>query len=151
MTRGPEVCSVRQSANEAARIMWERDCGSVPVVDDSGGVVGMVTDRDICMAAYFRGAPLSAIALSDIMARQVYTCRAEADLAVAERLMRERQVRRLPVVAGDGSLVGMLSSGDVSQGVTRKSGQRPSDGEGLELIQTVAAVSEPRLRSMSAG
>ena len=66
MTTSPGTCSVSDMANEAARIMWDRDCGSVPVIDAAGHVVGIVTDRDICMAAYFQGRPLSAIPLANV-------------------------------------------------------------------------------------
>ena len=58
MTDSPSSCSPNDSANEAARVMWDCDCGVVPVVDDSGHVAGIVTDRDICMAAFKQGKPL---------------------------------------------------------------------------------------------
>lgn len=127
MTRSPKACAAGDSANDAARIMWEQDCGSVPVVDHAGCVVGMVTDRDICMAAYFQGAPLSSIPLSNIMSRDVCTCEAGTELNEAERMMQDWRVRRLPVVDEGGSLVGMLSLGDVAQGV--RPVRRPSPAQ----------------------
>lgn len=144
MTETPSVCNVADSANEAARIMWERDCGAVPVVDGSGHVVGIVTDRDICMAAYFRGVALSAIPIVEVMAREVCTCQAEDDLGRAEHLMQQHQIRRLPVLANGGTLVGMLSLSDVAQAVRRNGGPRQKTHDGDELLQTVTAVSEPR-------
>jgi CBS domain-containing protein len=142
MTQKPATCSRDSSCAEAARIMWDCDCGSVPVVDDAGRAVGIVTDRDICMAALFQGAPLSLISIADVMSGNLYTCRAEHDVREAERLMQQRQVRRLPVIDDAGMLVGILSLGDVAQGVGRdgKAG-RP---EGAELLTTIAAISEPR-------
>ena len=58
MTRDVRACSVHDSLNAAARVMWENDCGCVPIVDSQGRLVGIVTDRDICMATYTQGVPL---------------------------------------------------------------------------------------------
>jgi CBS domain-containing protein len=142
MTPSPRFCDVGDSANEAARVMWECDCGAVPVVQD-GRVVGIVTDRDICMAAYFQGVPLASIPLASIMTSDVCTCRPGDDLGAAERLMRDRQVNRLPVVDGE-ALVGMLALCDLTQGVRRAGALRQRSTEGQELLETVAAIREPR-------
>jgi CBS domain-containing protein len=150
MTRTPAVCSCEDSANEAARIMWERDCGAVPVIDESGRLAGIVTDRDICMAAYFQGTALSAIPLSRIMTREVCACQADDEVGTAEHMMQEHRVRRLPVVENGGTLVGILSLSDVAQGVRRTSGPRQRSGHGDDLLQTVTAVSEPRTQRHAA-
>ena len=144
MTTSPGTCSVGDMANEAARIMWDRDCGSVPVIDAAGHVVGIVTDRDICIAAYFQGRPLSAIPLNSIMTREVCTCTEREDLTEAERLMRARRVRRLPVTNDKGSISGIVSLSDLSQRVTKTGGLQQSRGDGRELLETLAVVSEPR-------
>jgi CBS domain-containing protein len=144
MTTSPRACSMHDSANTAAGIMWEQDCGAVPVLGDDGRVVGILTDRDICMAAYFRGMPLASISVADIMTSDVCTCRAEDDLSQAERLMQERQINRLPVVEDGGILVGMLSLCDVTQGLKRAGGLRQQGRAGQELLETVAAIREPR-------
>jgi CBS domain-containing protein len=57
MTRDVKTCGCADMVEHAAHIMWTRDCGCVPVVDGDGHVVGMVTDRDVCMAAYTQGRP----------------------------------------------------------------------------------------------
>jgi CBS domain-containing protein len=144
MTDRPRACSIDDSANEAARIMWEQDCGAVPVLDGEGRIAGIITDRDICMAAFFQGAPLSSIRISDIMSRDVCTCVAEDDVTSAEHRMRDRQVHRLPVVGADGGLVGMLSLTDVAQGVKRSGRLRQPGAETAEFAVTVTAISEPR-------
>jgi CBS domain-containing protein len=143
MTSSPRACSLHDSANAAAQIMWEQDCGAVPVLGDDGRVVGILTDRDVCMAAYFQGRPLSGISVASIMSTDVCTCRADDDLSQAERLMQERQVNRLPVVEDGGMLVGMLSLCDVTQGFKR-GGLRQPKRAGQELLETVAAIREPR-------
>jgi CBS domain-containing protein len=144
MTHAPGTCRVGDSANDAARIMWDRDCGSVPVTDRDGRVVGMVTDRDICMAAYFQGKPLSSIPLADIMSREVCTCKEDADVTEAERIMRIHKVRRLPVTNSAGAISGIVSIGDVAQIVSRNGAVQQSRGESRELLETLAEVSEPR-------
>jgi CBS domain-containing protein len=144
MTQSPGTCATDDTANDAARIMWDRDCGSVPVIDRAGHVVGIVTDRDICMAAYFQGRPLSAIPLTSIMTREVCTCTEQEDLAEAERLMRARRVRRLPVTNEKGSISGIVSLSDVTQRLTRTGGLQYARGDSRELLETLAVVSEPR-------
>lgn len=144
MTAHPGACNLEQSANDAAKIMWERDCGAVPVTDDAGAVRGIVTDRDVCMAAYFQGRALSDIRLADIMTAQPATCTDDIDLAAAERLMRERQIRRLPIVDRRGALVGMLSLADVVRSAKTNGSHVTRPGEISDLVQTVTAVSEPR-------
>jgi CBS domain-containing protein len=144
MTATPMSCDVDTTANDAARVMWECDCGVVPVVNREGRTVGVVTDRDICMAAYFQGRPLIEIPIADVMSRDLCAIQADADLADAERLMQQRQIRRLPVVADGGSLVGILSLSDVAQAVGRDGALRLASGEGRELLKTVTKVSERR-------
>ena len=70
MSKDVASCVPSETLNEAARIMWERDCGIVPVVEsrESGKVVGVITDRDICIAAYTRGRPLAQIPIDEAMA-----------------------------------------------------------------------------------
>jgi CBS domain-containing protein len=146
MTPAPSTCRLGDSASMAARIMWERDCGIVPIVDASDRVVGVVTDRDLCMAAYFQGAPLSQIPLESCMTQGLAVVRPEDDLARAERLMSDRQVKRVPVIDDNGLLVGILSLGDVARRLPDGDGQ--ASGRAVLLAegvaQTVAAISQPR-------
>ncbi len=143
MTIMPETCTIDDSAADAARIMWQRDCGAVPVVDRDGRIAGMVTDRDICMGAYFNGTPLSLIQVSNIMCDDLCTCEADDDVRDAERLMRDRQIRRLPVVDERRTVVGILSLSDVAQSL-KPNGRSVEANEGRDFLETVAAVSQPR-------
>src|SRR5689334_2631742 len=95
MTRDVATCRATASLNDAARIMWERDCGCVPVVEESGVVVGMITDRDICMAAYTQGRRLTHMDVRSAASKSVTTIRADESLDRAKELMRDAQVRRL--------------------------------------------------------
>lgn len=115
MTSNVKTCLMTDSLNEAARIMWDNDCGVVPVVDEAGKVVGIVTDRDICMAAYTQGRPLWRILVSQVASTNVVTVRANETLHRAEQLMKDGQVRRLPVTDNGGQIVGLLSITDLAR------------------------------------
>lgn len=134
------TCRPTDSLRDAAQLMWEHDCGALPVTDGDGAIVGMVTDRDICMGAYLKGAPLGAIPVSDVMARQVHACRPSDTVDKAERLMSANQVRRLPVVDGGRRLVGFLSMNDV----VRQVASRHVASSVRAATETLAAISQPR-------
>ncbi len=101
--------------NRAAQIMWENDCGVVPVVDGDGRVAAMITDRDICMAAYMQGKPLTEMPVTVAASRDVVSVRDRDDLSSAEHLMQQHQIRRVPVVDANGLLCGMLSMADIAR------------------------------------
>ena len=115
-----EVCGLDDNLAAAASRMWDCDIGCLPVVDAEGQVVGMVTDRDICMAALTRGQSLHEIPVSVAMAREVLSCPPDATLIEAEEIMRSGQVRRLPV------------------------GRKNRDLSAQEVTATLAAISAPR-------
>jgi CBS domain-containing protein len=115
MTRNVRSCGPNDTLNSAAQIMWDCDCGCVPVVDDMAKAVGMITDRDVCMAAHFQGAPLAAVPVGAVMATDLAVCHPEDTVATVAAMMRARQVRRLPVVDADGRLVGVVSLADVAR------------------------------------
>lgn len=108
------ACQPEDDASVAARIMWERDCGVVPVVDAKNRVVGIVTDRDLCMAAYRRQARLDEIDVGAVMTREPTTCDEDDGIETVEALMAEAHVRRLPVVTPRGELRGMISITDLA-------------------------------------
>ena len=91
MKRNVKVCRQGDNLNSAAQLMWDNDCGCVPVLasDGSGKIVGVITDRDICMAAYTQGKPLCEIAVESAMATKALTCKPSDDLVLAEAIMRE--------------------------------------------------------------
>jgi CBS domain-containing protein len=95
--------------------MWERDCGALPVVDQEGRVAGMVTDRDICMAAYTQGRPIHAVPVEKVMAQHVFSCGANDSIEDAEAIMHQFHVHRLPVVDSEQHVVGVLSLDDLAQ------------------------------------
>ena len=120
MTTKVQTCTVDDNLNAAANVMWEHDCGIVPVVDAAGTLVGVVTDRDICMATFFHGARLVELPVREIMARDLHTLPPEASVHDALELMREMQVRRVPVVDAKGAPIGLLSLADVAAAWRRR-------------------------------
>ena|GEM_PF-349679 len=113
MTRDPVACRPESTLADAAALMWRRDCGVVPVTDEEERVVGMITDRDICMALATSGRQAAEARVGEVMAREVETCTPVDDVREALEVMRARQLRRLPVVNSLGKLVGILSVSDV--------------------------------------
>lgn len=124
--------------------MWEADIGAVPVLDDKARVVGMLTDRDICMAAYTQGLPLSQIIAAEVMSKSIVTCAPTDTVARAEELMRANAIRRLPVVDGQRHVVGIVSMNDLARAAATA-----HRGHG-ELVATMAAICRPRRAAVGA-
>ena len=146
MTRDVKLCRVEESLNDAARVMWDHACGCVPVVDADDRVVGVLTDRDVCMAAYTRGLPLGDMTVSSAMSRQVFACHVGDALDTAEAIMREHQVRRLPVLGFGDRIVGILSLSDIAREAERRKGQRSKDLSPDAIRSTLVAVGHVRTK-----
>ena len=115
MTKEVYSCGPEDRLSHAARILHDHDCGCVPVVEGTLGVVGIITDRDICLTAYERQSRLNELVVSCAMTRGAFTCNAADPLSVAEETMRTKRVRRLPVVDESNQLVGVLSVDDLAR------------------------------------
>ena len=139
MSKEVVTCRPGESLARAAQLMWDRDIGCVPVIDGAGHVVGIVTDRDACMAAYTRGQPLQAIPVDVAMARDVQACRPDDEIADVEKRMATAQIRRMPVIDDRGHPVGMLSLNDLARAASLKAGIPAG-----ELTSTLAAICSPR-------
>jgi CBS domain-containing protein len=136
MTREVESAQPDMTIQDAARMMKSRDIGSLPVCEGRK-VVGVVTDRDITIRGVADGRAPDSTRVEEVMSRQVFSVKEDARLGEAERLMHDQQLRRLPVVNGDGDLVGYLAlakvartetaeqAGKVIQGVSQESKPAP--------------------------
>ena len=113
MTREVRTCRFDTSLTEVARLMRAGSCGAIPVIDADGHIAGVVTDRDISMALVNSTRKPINISAREIMSRHVYACLPDDDVRTALQAMKEHRVRRLPVVAGTGRLVGIVSMDDV--------------------------------------
>src|SRR5690606_19909675 len=114
-------------ASQAAQVFWEKDCGCVPLVDDNGQLCGIVTDRDLCLAAHFCDKKLSEIRLGDVCKGTVYTCLPSQNILEAERLMQDAQVRRIVVIDSDSKVVGIVSLNDIAAARTLRIGISAED------------------------
>lgn len=140
MTVAVRTCRPNDPLNAAAQAMWEGDLGCLPVVDEACKLVGMITDRDLAMAAHLRGAPLWALAVGDAMASVVYTVNAKDSVRDAARTMTQYQLRRLPVLDAEGQLCGIVTLG----GLARAAAEGQAGLSAKELAAVLAAVSGPR-------
>jgi CBS domain-containing protein len=132
-------CRPEDSMATAARAMWERDCGVVPVVDAGRRLVGIVTDRDICIAALTQGRTLHDMPVSAVMRTRVYSCRPDQSVRAVHSLLREFRVRRLPVVDAENRLIGLVSINDLA--IAAANADQAQRAERLvEVAETLAAI-----------
>lgn len=143
MTRGVVTCRTDEDLGAAAALMWEHDCGSIPIVDSDLKLVGILTDRDVCMGAFTQGRTLRDLRTASSMARSVITCAASDSLDEVLRSMAEYKVRRVPVVDDERRLVGMISIGDVVR-ASQRAGSREKKGFAGAVLDTLATICEPR-------
>lgn len=112
MTRDVQCCGPDTNLAAAAKMMWDSDCGALPILNVQGQVMGMITDRDICMAAATKNKPASEITVWETSSGKAYTCRMTDDVHTALDIMKRERVRRLPVVDEDGILQGIVAMND---------------------------------------
>lgn len=113
MTPSPAACKINTPVREIARMMIENDCGEIPVVDDLGVPMGVVTDRDIAIRIVAKGGDGTATA-GDAMTSPVKTVQVDSDLKDCVSVMEDAQVRRVPVVDASGKLAGIVSLADIA-------------------------------------
>ena len=120
MTSSPACCSPDDTVQTIAQKMLDSDCGCIPVVDerDSNRLVGVVTDRDLACRCLARGLGPDTKA-SEIMSRDVACCPPDADARDVERVMSDRQVRRVPIVDERGAVVGIVAQADLARAAKR--------------------------------
>ena len=136
-------CTPDTNLAQAAQIMWDGDCGAVPVVDADRTLLGLITDRDICIATATRSAAPADLAVRDVMSTgQVYFCRPEDDVRTVLATMGTHQVRRLPVIDRQSKLIGIVSLNDLVRRAEYRSG---ADVPAAELLDALRAISTPTL------
>jgi CBS domain-containing protein len=143
MTTNVATCRLDEPLSIAAERMWTRDCGVLPVVDTDETVVGMVTDRDICMSTWMNGCSPQALNVATAMSRSLHSCSPDDSLDSAEKLMRDNQIRRLPVVDRGGKLVGILSLADIVREAQRERTRGQKEVALAEVTDTLANICEP--------
>jgi CBS domain-containing protein len=150
MTPHVAGCGRQDFLTRAVQIMLEHDCGWVPVLHDGDGsrrrLAGVVTDRDVCMAAYGRGLPLAEIPVGEVMTRNVRSCRPDDPLAMVLEIMETNQLRRVPVVDEDAELVGVVSWADLAHEAACERASLHKELRDERLGRLIEAVSQPRDR-----
>ena len=113
MTKAPAYCSTDTTLGAAAEIMWNRNCGFLSVVSPQQSVVGVITDRDMCIAMATRNRLPSQVTVQEVSSVVIYSCQPDDDIRTAMETMADKKVRRLPVMGADGKLEGILSLDDI--------------------------------------
>jgi CBS domain-containing protein len=137
-------CAPSDSLAAAAMTMWDADVGSLPVLDGEGRVVGVITDRDMAMAAATRGRRMDEITVESVAAGDVCTCRPTDSVSAVLTLMRTRQVRRLPVVDDERRIAGIVTLNDAARAVAAELGEDARASGAGEIVATLAAIAQPR-------
>lgn len=138
MTQNVKFCKPETNLAEAATILWDADCGLLPVADEAGKVIGVISDRDICMAVATKGRLAAEITVQEVFSNQpVYHCLTDNLLTDALRTMQEHQVRRLPILDRAGVLQGILSINDV---ILAASNRGRSKDQGISLEEAIATL-----------
>ena len=144
MSKPVKTCHPDEPVSGAAGLMWDGDVGCVAVVDSHGQLVGVITDRDICMAAYTRGEPLHQIPVSAAMNKHVVTCRPDDNDTEVAALMGKHLVRRIPVVDDAQRPVGMLSINDLAIAAAGNGSAKKAEVSQQTVTSALAAICSHR-------
>jgi CBS domain-containing protein len=146
MTRSVQSCRPDDTLDRAAQLMWENDCGSIPVCVEDGmkRIIAVITDRDICMGAHIQGRALHEIKISDVIKDQkLRVCKTTDSVQQAESTMRQNRIRRLPVVDAQGELVGVLSLADLARAVGQSTKGGSPQVTDREVFSDLVAICSP--------
>jgi CBS domain-containing protein len=140
MTKHVTSCHPGQNLGEVVENMWRFRCGAMPIVSDEGRVMGIITDRDMCIALGTRDLRASEVTAADVAPARYFACRPDDDIHSALKTMAAQEVRRLVVIDDYGKLAGILSIDDV---VVRA---RPGSSINYsEVVRTMQAICENRV------
>lgn len=131
-------CSTEDSLMKTAELMRHRDCGVVPVVDEENRVVGMLTDRDLCLAVVARNRKASDVKTKDLIKGEAIVCSPDDKLEDALGKLRKNQIKRLAVIGADGELVGIISVSDILSGVRKDKNLKK------KIYATLKTIGKPR-------
>ena len=146
MTDQVRSCGPDTNLASVVETMWTGDCGIVPVINERGEAIGVVTDRDVCIALGTRDVPASTLVARNVMTQPVIGCAPEDDCLAALLTMEERRVHRLPVLGIGGVLLGIVSIDDIVRWAARAPATDPLR---LMVLDVLAGVS-PRARPVRA-
>jgi CBS domain-containing protein len=145
MTSDAQCCGPDTNLAAAAKMMWDSDCGALPVLNVQGQVMSMITDRDICMAAATKNRLASDITVWETVSGKAHTCLLSDDVHTALDIMKRERVRRLPVVDEDGVLQGIVAMNDFVLLAGEEKGGRAPALSYEDIVRTIKAISTHRV------
>jgi CBS domain-containing protein len=145
MMRTAASCSRETNLGAAVEILWDRNCGILPIVDAEKKVVGVVTDRDICVALGTRNRLAGDVTVGEVTSGRLFACAPEEDIRLALATMAQAKVRRLPVVTADGKLEGILSMDDVVTHSQARTGKATGELSSDDVVETLKKLYRPDL------
>jgi CBS-domain-containing membrane protein len=135
-------CRPEDNVADVAWKMWENDCGALPVIGQDGKVLGVVTDRDICIGVALKNRLASNVAVKEVASGNVFACAHDIDVRTALQTMTDHKVRRLPVLNAEKKLVGVLSMNDV---ILHTESSKSANGVSYrDVVTTMKAICEHR-------
>jgi CBS domain-containing protein len=150
MSRPARSCGPDTNLGSVVETMWTYDCGIVPVVNERGEAIGVVTDRDVCIALGTRDVPASSLVARNVMTQPVIGCAPADDCVAALLTMEERHVRRLPVLGIGDVLLGIVSIDDIVRWAARAPASDPLRSMVLQVLAGVETPARP-VRTLVAG
>jgi len=144
MTKSPAYCGPDTNLAAAVEILWNKNCGILPIVDSGEKLLGVVTDRDMCVALGTRNRLPSEITVQDVTTGKIVSCKADDDLRRALAAMAEAKVRRLPVIDTAGKLLGILSMDDVVLRTQTGDVKRDAEVSAEDVVNTLKSVYTPQ-------
>jgi len=131
-------CSAEDSLMKCGEMMRRMDCGAVPILDEERRVVGMLTDRDLCLAVVARNRKASDVRTGDLIKGAAVVCAADDKIESVLKNLRRNRIKRLPVIGAGGELVGIVSVSDILLGVRKDKNLKK------KIYATLKAVAKPR-------
>jgi len=140
MTKEIATCRPDTNLALASALMWENDCGVVPVLTENGELAGILTDRDICIALGTRDTRSSELTARDVAGSRPWICKPTDDVRAALEIMRHAKIRRLPAVNENGVLEGMVSISDIVLFAQRGDGKTGSSASHADVVTALQAI-----------
>lgn len=146
----PYYCQPETNLGSATELMWNADCGFLPVESTDGKVIGVITDRDICIALGTRNLPPGEVTVAEVLTGKLYSCTPDDDIHMALQTMKDARVRRLPALSENGTLVGILSMDDILTRAEPSSFGKEPELSSDEVVRTLRSITQRRVPEIEA-
>ena len=145
MMETPYYCQPETNLGSATELMWNANGGFLPVESAEGKVIGVITDRDICVALGTRNRPAGEVTVAEVLTGKLYSCAPDDDIHMALQTLKEAAVRRLPVISQKGMLVGVLSMDDILLRAEPSSLGKEPELTSDEVVRTFRSITQRRV------